>query len=158
MGWRLKSFQFKIFSALPGGARLYNFAQNNITKSSYATLARVEQKVNVGLNFWDWLKRENLSDKLVQGKLLDLGAGWHPTIPLLWHSFGNNDQTLADISAYMTAEQVADTDKFFRELVENPKWSHRQALKRLPKLNRDSKSDAASLLQPLGINYQAPLR
>ena len=156
MGWRLKSFQFKIFSALPGGARLYNFAQNNITKSSYATLARVEQKVNVGLNFWDWLKRENLSDKLVQGKLLDLGAGWHPTIPLLWYAFGNNDQTLADISAYMTAEQVADTDKFFRELVENPKWSHRQALKRLPKLNRDSKSDAASLLQPLGINYQAP--
>lgn len=156
MGWRLKSFQFKLFSALPGGAKLYNFAQNHITKSSHATLARVEQKVNVGLNLWDWLKLQNLSDQLVQGKLLDFGAGWHPTIPLLWHSFGNNDQTLADISANMTAVQVADTAKYFREIVENPKWSHRQTIKRLPNLTGDSAADAASLLRPLSINYQAP--
>lgn len=156
MGWRLKSFQFRLISALPGGSKLYDFAQNHITKSAHATRARVEQKINVGLDYWDWLKERNLSEQLIGGKLLDLGAGWHPTIPLLWHSFGNNDQTLADISVNMTAPQVIDTAKYFREITEQPAWSHRSFMKRMSEVQNNPASDAASLLRPLGIKYQAP--
>jgi SAM-dependent methyltransferase len=156
MGWRLKSFQFKVFSALPGGTRLYNFAQDNITKSTHASVPRVDQKIQVGLEFWDWLKSQNMSERLVRGRLLDIGSGWHPTIPLLWHSFGNDQQTLVDICPNMNARQVADTIKHFREIVENPNWSHRSAIKRLPEKPADSAIDAASSLKPLGIRYEAP--
>ena len=156
MGWRLKSFQFKLFSALPGGTRIYNFAQDHITKSTHASGPRVDQKINVGLEFWDWLKRQNISEHLVQGRLLDIGSGWHPTIPLLWHSFGNNHQTLADICPNMNGRQVADTIKYFREVVENPNWSHRAALKRIPEMPAITDSDATSALKPLGIRYEAP--
>jgi hypothetical protein len=156
MGWRFKSFQFKLISAVPGGQRLYSFLQDHVTKSSHASVPRVEQKVNVGLDFWDWLKREKLSDRLVNGRLLDLGSGWHPTIPLLWHSFGNNDQTLADINVNMTAHQVAETVKYFREIVQNPDWSHHADLKRIPEMPAASSADAVAVLKPLGIRYDAP--
>lgn len=156
MGWRLKSFQFKVFSALPGGTRLYNFAQDHITKSTHASTARVEQKIKVGLDFWDWLEAQHLSEQLVNGRLLDMGSGWHPTIPVLWHSFGNNDQTLADICPNMNARQVADTIACYREIVENPHWTHRSSLKRLPGTPATSSPDAASALRPMGIHYEAP--
>jgi hypothetical protein len=156
MGWRLKSFQFKLFSALPGGTRIYNFAQDHITKSTHASQPRVDQKIKVGLDFWDWLKQQGMSERLVNGRLLDIGSGWHPTIPILWHAFGNNDQTLADIFANMNARQVAETIKHFREIVEKPDWSHHSDLKRLPEMPAISASDAASALRPLGIRYEAP--
>lgn len=156
MGWRLKSFQFKLFSALPGGTRLYKFAQDHFTKSTHSSLARVDQKIIVGLDFWDWLKKQHLCDQLVNGRLLDIGSGWHPTIPVLWHSFGNSDQTLADICPNMNAWQVADTVRHFREIVGNPKWSHSSDLKRLPETPPASLPDAASALRPMGIRYEAP--
>lgn len=156
MGWRLKSFQFKVFSAIPGGTRLYNFAQDHITKSTHASAPRVDQKIQVGLEFWDWLKSQNMCERLVGGRLLDIGSGWHPTIPLLWHSFGNDQQTLVDICPNMNARQVADTIKYFREVVESPNWSHRSAIKRLPEQSARVASDAATALKPLGIRYEAP--
>lgn len=157
MGWRRKSFQFKLFSLLPGGTRLYNFAQDHITKSTTATPGRVNQKVNVGLDFWSWLEREKLSAQLTHGHLLDLGAGWHPVIPLLWHALGNNRQTLVDVFPNMTAARVHETISVFRQVVGNANWPQHALLKRIPALPAlSTDATAASLLAPLGIEYRAP--
>ena len=156
MSWLLKSIQFKLISAIPGGRRFYYFTQDHITKSSHASPLRVEQKINVGLDFWDWLKKENLTDKLVNGKILDMGSGWHPTIPLLWHVFGNNHQTLADINVNMSAGQVSEAVRIFRDIVQAPAWSHRADLKRVPAMPPADADAAVAALKPLGIHYKAP--
>jgi hypothetical protein len=157
MGWRLKSVQFKLFSLLPGGTRLYNFAQDHITKSTTATPGRVNQKVKVGLDFWNWLEREKLSAQLTQGHVLDLGAGWHPIIPLLWYALGNNRQTLVDVFPNMTAPRALETIAVFRQVVGEVNWPQRALLKRMPALPAPSgEATAAALLAPLGIEYRAP--
>ncbi len=156
MGWRAKSAQFKFLSMLPGGTALYNYTQEKITKSTLASLTRVDQKIKVGLELWDWARKNNCSGKLVDGNLLDLGAGWHPTIPLLWYAFGNNCQTLIDVLPNMDALKATDTINLFRKIAADPKFPARNSVKRLPEAKPTQSALASDVLSPLGIEYHAP--
>ena len=157
MGWRLKSAQFKFLSLLPGGEALYRYTQENITRATEATRPRVDQKLNVGLDFWAWLQQQNRTEQLTGGSLLDLGAGWKPVIPLLWYAFGNNRQTLVDVSPNMDARKVGDTIRVFREITSDAQWPGRAALKRLPEMLPPTVgSEAGPALAPFGIEYRAP--
>ena len=156
MGWRRKSAQFKFLSLLPGGTRLYTAIQEHVTQSTRAGRGRVDQKVNVGLDLWQWLQANQRSDQLITGNVLDLGAGWHPTIPLLWYAFGNNRQTLVDVFPNMDATKAADTISPFREIVSEPHWPGRASLKRLPEVRPTNGGPAGPALAPLGIEYHAP--
>ena len=157
MGWRLKSAQFKFLSLLPGGEALYRYMQENITRTTAATRPRVDQKLNVGLDFWAWLQKEKRTEQLIRGYLVDLGAGWKPVIPLLWYAFGNERQTLVDVLPNMDARKVAGAIQVFREITGDPKWPGAAALKRLPEMPASTVGpDAASALEPFGIEYVAP--
>ncbi len=156
MGWRLKSAQFKLLSRLPGGTRLYHYSQENLTGTTRASRPRVEQKIRVGLEFWDWLQRQHCAEQLTGGNLLDLGAGWHPTIPLLWYAFGNPHQTLVDVAPNMDAPKVSDTIRIFREIVGDAQWPGRASLKRLPEVGPTTGGLAGPALAPFGIKYHAP--
>jgi len=158
MGWRLKSAQFKLLSALPGGPGLYNFLQEHVTRSTVATGLQIGHKVSVGLDFWAWLQAQGRSGQLTGGRLLDYGSGWHPTIPLLWYAFGNNWQTLVDITPNMDARKVNDAIKLFREIVSALNWSGRPWLKRLPEARAITGRQAGAALSHLGIEYCAPYR
>ena len=157
MGWRLKSAQFKFLSLLPGGESLYRFIQERITRTTVASRGRVAQKLQVGLEFWDWLQQQNRTGLLTEGHLLDLGAGWHPTEPLLWYAFGSQSQTLVDLRPNMDAAQVADTIRLFREITSDPQWPGHAALKRLPEMPSATVGpQAGPALAPLAIEYVAP--
>lgn len=156
MGWRAKSVQFKFLSMLPGGTALYNYTQEKITKSTLASPTRVDQKIKVGLEFWDWAQKNNCSARLIDGKLLDLGAGWHPTIPLLWYAFGNNHQTLVDVFPNMDGRKAIDTINIFRAIARDPTFPACSSVKRLPEAKPVSTDLAADVLSPLGIEYRAP--
>jgi hypothetical protein len=156
MGWRAKSAQFKFLSMVPGGTALYNYTQEKITKSTLASPMRVDQKLNVGLELWEWAQKNNCSGKLIDGNLLDLGAGWHPTIPLLWYAFGNNQQTLVDVFPNMDARKANDTIRFFRTIVGDPKFPARSSVTRLPEAKPSHTTFASEVLSPLGIEYHAP--
>ena len=158
MNWLLKSAQFHVLSLLPGGTRLYKYTQEHITRSTVASPQRVAQKVQVGLDFWNWLRKENRIEQLTGGRLLDLGAGWHPSIPLLWYAFGNDQQTLVDVFPNMDAGKICDTFKFFRTLASDPQWAGREFVKRLPEAHESSVRSSAALLAPLGMEYHAPYR
>ena len=158
MGWRAKSIQFKFLSMLPGGTALYNYTQEKITKSTLASPTRVDQKVKVGLEFWNWVERNNCSGKLIEGRLLDLGAGWHPTIPMLWYAFGNQSQTLVDVSPNMDARKVIDTINIFHAIASDRAFPARSAVKRLPEVMPAQTDLASEVLSPLGIEYIAPYR
>lgn len=156
MNWRLKSAQFKVLSALPGGERLYNFIQDHLTHSTAAAPGRLSNKLQVGLDFWRWLLARGRSDQLLAGRLLDYGAGWHPTIPLLWYAFGNQRQTLVDIKPNLTAPNVRDTIRIFCELVGRADWPGSAWVRRLPEAGTDAAASLEALLARLGMEYRAP--
>ena len=155
MGWRAKSAQFKFLSMLPGGTALYNYTQERITKSTLASPTRVDQKIKVGLELWNWAQKNNCSGKLTEGSLLDLGAGWHPTIPLLWYAFGNNCQTLVDVFPNMDARKATDTINIFRTIAADPGFPARNSVKRLPAAKPTQSALASAVLATLGFKYHA---
>jgi SAM-dependent methyltransferase len=156
MGWRLKSAQFKLLSGLPGGRALYHFSQEHVTRSTAACPRRVAHKLGVGLDFWQWLQKEGRAGQLTGGRLLDYGAGWHPTIPLLWYVFGNDRQTLADVTPNMDAGKVNDAIRIVRDLAGDPAWPGRPWVKRLPAPAAGADRSAGAALAHLGMEYCAP--
>src|SRR5205823_1133410 len=97
MNWRVKIAAFKVLSTVPGGSALYRFAQEHLTKSLNPLPTRVSQKLEVGLLYLNTLARLGKTDLLLKGVNLDFGAGWHPTIPLLYYSMGVGRQYLFDL-------------------------------------------------------------
>ncbi len=156
MRWYLKTAGFKVLSTIPGGARLYTFTQRHVTRSTDATIERVQGKIDVGLLYWNWLKAHGHTERVREGQLLDFGAGWHPTIPLLFYSFGAKRQALLDLLPLLTAQQIADTTRFFRQLVSAPNWPARADLQRLPDIPENLEEGTTSLLEKWGISYHAP--
>jgi hypothetical protein len=154
MNWRLKVAGFKALSALPGGKAFYRFAQKQITGSIRPTQARVNQKIEVGIRYFNWLREHGYRENLDGGIHLDFGAGWHPTIPLLFYSFGIDRQFLFDISPLLDSELVQQTLAAFLSIVGEPRWPHRERLRRLPPPIRNRPWN--DYLRELGIEYCAP--
>lgn len=154
MHWRAKVAGFKFLSAFPGGSALYRFCQERLTKSLVPSRERVAQKLAVGLQYFDWLTKHQRQDQLLMGVHLDLGAGWHPTIPLLFYSLGANRQFLFDVLPLLDARLVAQTLETFLRMVQEPGWPHRGMLRRLPPPLENS--DWRHYFQKLGIAYHAP--
>ena len=156
MHWRFKSLNFKILSMLPGGQAFHGFTQEKITGSTTATHDRIKQKVEVGLRYWDWLRAQERTNQVINGNLLDFGAGWHPTIPLLLHSFGNRSQLLVDIQPNLDAQKLTDTARLLNQIITAPDFPHRNSCRTVPEIIPPPQPLLAAALQPLGIRYEAP--
>src|SRR4029078_10029591 len=123
MNWRLKVAGFKALSGVPGGTSFYRFTQKHLTGALRPTEARVEQKIEVGMRYFDWLQQHGYP--LAERTHLDFGAGWHPTIPLLYYCLGLRQQYLFDLSPLLDQELVEQTGQMVVSLIKNPKWSQR---------------------------------
>src|SRR5882724_1375355 len=132
MNWRAKIAAFKVLSALPGGSALYRFCQEHLTKSLDPVLARVRQKLDVGMLYWNTLARLQKVELLLKGVHLDFGAGWHPTIPLLFYSMGVGRQYLFDLVPVMDRQIVKQTIETFLAIARDKNWPHQVKLQRLP--------------------------
>lgn len=109
MRWAVKIAAFKALSLIPGGSRAYRWTQENITNSLVPTPERVSQKISVGIRYARFLRSAGLENRLRAGRHLDLGSGWHPTIPLLFHCLGCPSQSLADVVPVMTSQTARQT-------------------------------------------------
>lgn len=156
MRWYLKGLAFKAISLLPGGVKLYNYAQHNISRSTQATRPRAEQKLQIALLYWDWLKRNGRTEALTDGVVLDYGSGWHPTIPVFFHAVGAKRQLLLDVNPLLTPQLVADTVKTAREVMDDPAWSGRNAVLRPPAVPSQSGQTLTEILRQYGFEYYAP--
>ncbi len=154
MYWRIKVVGFKLLSGLPGGSALYRFSQKHITKSLVLTRNRALQKVKVGTRYFEWLT-DNDPDRTVAGGVhLDFGSGWHPTIPLLFHTLGVRRQHLFDIKPILDRRMLQQTVSIFREIQTDPDWPRKTTPSRaLPDLANLSLSE---YLDSLGTSYHAP--
>jgi SAM-dependent methyltransferase len=154
MKWLLKVAAYRTLSALPGGVAMYRFSQEKLTRSLTPTRGRVEQKIEVGLQYMDWLERNGRKEQLLGGTHLDFGAGWHPTIPLLYYSMGVNRQYLFDVVPVLNERRLGQTLDVFLSMVNESAWPHRAKLRRLPP--RLENCDWRSYFEQLGILYHAP--
>lgn len=151
MGWRLKSTQSKLLSALPGGSWFYRNFRESATRRTVVSRTRTNHKIGVDLGFWHWLQNAHCTLQLTAGRLLGYGSGWHPTISLLWYALGNNQQTLAGITPNIDVAKVNDAIRIFREIASEPAWPGRSWLKRLPETKPVTDSRAGAVLAHLGI-------
>ncbi|NBQ56479.1 MAG: hypothetical protein EBU36_07590 [Verrucomicrobia bacterium] len=119
MKWWIKVSAFKALSLAPGGFRLYRWFQENLTGSLVPTHDRVAQKIEVGLRYHNYLQSAQADSLLVAGRHVDIGSGWHPTIPLLYYCLGCNSQVLTDVVPVMTPETAWQTAATL------PKWPGR---------------------------------
>lgn len=156
MNRHFKSSLYKVFSAIPGGNRLYQFVQTHITKSIVPNAQRIAGKLAIGMDYWEWLSSTSHEEALIKGRHIDFGAGWHPTIPLLFYSLGSDDQRLLDVSPVMRARAVADTIRIFQQVAPTIAQDRGVTLPRLPFVSEGCAKSVATLLRPMGIQYLAP--
>jgi SAM-dependent methyltransferase len=154
MNWLTKVVAYKLLSALPGGAALYRYSQEHITKSLVPKKDRLNQKIDVGLAYLDWLTNHGLEARLIEGVHLDFGAGWHPTIPLLYYCLGVKRQHLFDAAPVLTGRMLKQTIQVFLSIAGDSQWPNRTKLRRLPP--RLENGDWRDYLGRLGMSYHAP--
>jgi len=156
MRWYMKVAAFHVLSALPGGGWLYRFAQDHITKGLVPTRPGVQQKIDVGLQYWKWLRDHQHTALMNGGTHVDLGTGWHPTIPLLYHSLGVDRQYLLDVVPLFDAKLLMDTTRVVREILTDPHCPIRDQIRRIPEQPILSNEQIPAWLATLGMHYEAP--
>lgn len=108
LDWKQKSRAYRILSSLPGGEVLYRFAQKHFTRSLVPNVDRVESKAKVAVRYWQSVRRLGLEEQVKSGMHVDFGAGWHPTIPFVFHALGVRKQRLLDLTPVLDARLVYD--------------------------------------------------
>jgi hypothetical protein len=150
----MKVAAFKLFGLMPGGSAVHRYFQQNITESLRVTEGRVLQKIQVGIEYLDSIEQILETDRFGRFTHVDIGAGWMPTIPLLFYSSGFDRQSLLDINPNLDVRIVSDVVQTFRQVVAKDKNLHSRC-QRLPPIVHPSETLEAYLTR-LGIRYVAP--
>lgn len=139
----------QLLSKLPRGRSIYRWFQNNINKSIQPTESMVQSSVNAAQRYLQVLEDLGDGDLLKRGAHLDIGAGYHFTIPLMFYELGCNNQLLVDI------QHLARSDSVFPviDLLSRCNLGKRQ-VRTLPDIDDH---DLDSYLAQLGIEYKAPV-
>lgn len=157
MKWLAKALAFKAFSAIPGGNSFYRYLQTNVTKSIIATPARVGQKIDIGMRYLGWLDQHGYSiDDIRQMRHLDLGCGWHPSIPILYSKMGLKGQVLTDLNYLIGTQTFRESLEFVNQLTGDPAHPAHHLL--LESACQPPPADASldELLAHSGMEYYAP--
>lgn len=157
MKWVMKAIAAKILSVAPGGEWIYEFLQENVTKSIRVSEGMVKQKADVGLSYMRRLVNHRTPEWLVGALYYEFGAGWHLTIPLLFYVLGVQRQNLTDIKRHVKPEILRDVVNTLQQLMpyiatSNPLGT---PLRNLPRF--DESQQLEEYLAQLGITYQAPV-
>lgn len=116
MKWLSKALVFKALSTIPGGNSIYRHAQSHLTKSIVATPIRVAQKIDIGIQYLSWLMNHDYDAEAIRSlRHLDLGCGWHPTIPVLYSALGLRRQILTDVYPLLTSQTFHESVNFVNQ-------------------------------------------
>jgi SAM-dependent methyltransferase len=89
---------------------------------------------------------------------LDVGAGWHPVLPLAFRSAGVGAQLLVDVEPHLEARGC---EQAHERVLANLDWLRGELdgcrLDPLPPLGEPRGAGVGALIGPLGIRYQAPV-
>ena len=133
----------------------YRLLQDHLTWSVVATRERVMQKMDVGLASWKWLWEHGESPGNLR-TCLDLGSGWHPTIPLLFEGFGVKRQLLCDVAPVMTPASFASALAMLQSVIDQGLRPECQYAKAASDAAAGVDEDVASMMLRHGFTYHAP--
>jgi len=108
--WRRTVLAYRVIGALPGGEHLFDWY-----KVSFGGLRRFD------LARRGYLLREmpmllRGAQATIEGKdLIEIGAGWHPLLPVVFHGMGARSIVMTDISRHLRQELVEQTVEFCLE-------------------------------------------
>jgi len=115
MKWLRQSSGFlNCYPCCPGGVSLYRLSQEQFTKSLVPTRERVDQKVEVGLRYFEWLTAPWERAAICSGGAhLDISEQvWHPSIPLLVLFDGAQPGSfLFDLAPVLDDEALVSTNR-----------------------------------------------
>lgn len=134
---------------------MYRFAQKHFTRSLIPNVGRVESKAKVALRYWQSVRRLGLEEQVKAGMHLDFGAGWHPTIPYVFHALGVKRQRLLDLVPVLDAELLFDGIEILQKI--GPALLDSAGLK--PDVEHPFpavRGTVADILAGAGIQYDAP--
>ena len=99
MNWRVKGLIQKGLSAVPGGVTVNDWLQNIVGPNRHFT-GQLESRVD------DWAIFLSYTDRLgvrVQGlRLMEVGTGWFPTIPICYSLVGAGHCTTYDLNRHLS--------------------------------------------------------
>ncbi len=154
MKWVAKAAAFNFVSVAPGGERLYRLLQDRVTGSTRITKGTILQKMRAAQDYLHYLEQEPLAPALSEATAVDIGAGWTPTIPLMFYAAGVDRQELCDVRRHMRVETVREVVDTFRDLMsEHPDLF--SSYGRLPPEVQPGET-LDTYLGRLGIRYMAP--
>ncbi len=157
MKWLAKALAFKAFSSIPGGDSFYRYLQTNLTKSIVATPARVGQKVDIGMRYLAWLDQHGYTiDDLRKLRHLDLGCGWHPSIPILYSKMGMKGQVLTDVTYLICDQTFRESLELVNELTADPEHPAHHLLLESACQPPPANASLDEMLAHSGMEYHAP--
>lgn len=154
MRWLAKAFVLKTLSVLPGGPALYHWGQKNVTRSLDPTPERVRQKAGLAHLYLDTLTRLGTPLDLPAATHIDLGTGWHPTIPLCFYAAGCNRQWLFDVAPLLDDDLFCKTLAAVRDVLAEPSQPAQWLARSLPP--SDDRVTLSDALGQMGMTYAAP--
>lgn len=104
-----------LLSMMPARRRFYLWILNNVAKTALPKKSMVQQKVDIGLAYLRVLEELGEGEILRRGTHLDIGAGWHLTIPLMYYQLGCERQIVTDIQRAARSEIVFPVTKLLQE-------------------------------------------
>jgi SAM-dependent methyltransferase len=108
MQWKLKAAIQTVLSRVPAGSRIYRKLQDVSGSSRFDFEDHYSRKRN-------FLRRAAEQGLPIAGrKLLEIGTGWHPLLPLLLYLLDSKTVTI-DINPWMTMESLQQTLKALRK-------------------------------------------
>jgi predicted SAM-dependent methyltransferase len=111
--WVLKAIVQKTISFLPYSEKINYFFQKNITKGVDLNDLYFEQKLTHAIDHYKFLTKYGDSNKV--NRVLELGTGWYPVIPLFFFLNGVESIITIDIQSWLKKENLILTIKKFLE-------------------------------------------
>lgn len=157
MKWVIKAFLQKLFSMLPNGESLNYFCQKHITRSLPINESQFLSMVDRAFEHFRQFAFHRASCQIDDIKLFEFGAGWELVSPLTYAAMGVRNQTIIDVALHLRFELMKTTLNYLkknRSIIEQ-KYTCRLSEAFFKQV--DAAPINMSLLQSIGINYQAPM-
>ena len=152
MRWFVKAGTFKLLSVTPGGGALHHLLQDRVTGTTSVTDDKVLHKLELGASYLAAVTAR--FPDLSRVRHADVGTGWMPTIPLLFHGAGIEDQTLYDVDRHLQRRTVAELVPVLDRLIDADPVLSGLAPRLVPSPGPGEPVDA--YLEKVGMRYVAP--
>lgn len=117
--WILKAVVQKGISYLPAASKINYFFQKNVTGGVHLSDEYFGLKIGHALDHFRFMRE--YSEVKKETKILELGAGWYPVIPILFYLTTPGRVISVDIQDWMTRQTQQDTILKFRQWKESGK-------------------------------------